>query len=54
MVVIILLLLSPLVFSVMPPTSSKIDLGVVVDVAPNLCIGHDGKGLNEDSFIVEM
>ena len=38
----------------MAPTSSEIDLGVVVDVAPNLHIGHDGKGLKGDRFIVEM
>ena len=38
----------------MAPTSSEIDLGVVVDVAPNLHIGHDGKDLKGDSFIVEM
>ena len=46
--------MSALVFSVVAPTSSEIDLGVVVDVAPNLHIGHDGKGLNGDRFIVEM
>ena len=48
--VIVLLLLSALVFRVMPPTSSEIDLSVVVDIAPNLHIVDDGKDLNGDNF----
>ena len=49
-VVIVHLLLSALVFRVVPPTSSEIYLCVVVDIAPNLYIVDDGKDLDGGSF----
>ena len=50
--------MSSLVVSVVPPTSSEIDLGVVVDIAPNLYIfllkcrkeeGHNDVGAGDKS-----
>ena len=49
-VVIVHLLLSSLVFRVVPPTSGEIYLSVVVDIAPNLYIVDDGKDLNSGKF----